>query len=540
MEVRWRRVHLDSPAARLNTHPSEHRRPESARVTAAPTRDAYDAVVIGSGLGGLSAAAFLADTGRRVVVLERSEQIGGYAHAFWRGPYQFDPAIHMIGAGEGLLLTKILRYLGVSDLAPLIPTGISYDLLMPDLRLRVPSGLEEYLEAHTRHFPSTRQELVDFLALCTRVHNDVHRLPPNLSLQELGEAVPRFPTLFQYLSTPVQQMLDDTIHDRRLQTVVTALWPWFGLPPSKLSVLTWTTPYLTLINEGPFQCEGGAHRLAEALAIAVTRRGGELVTGCEVTNVPIEGNAVSGVRTADGRELAAPLVVSSADAYGTFSKLVGFDRLPDRFVRRLDRMRVSISGFQLYVATSLDLDELDVATMTFVYDGWDHDSAYRDAAEGRPSMFWTSIPTRLDPTLAPPGEHIVIVTMLADAANGGRPWKETADAYRELTLERLERVFPGIQGRLSHVETATPVTLERYSANRAGALYGWENAPDQSGSRRLGHRTPIDGLYLSGHWTQPGSGAFRTIFSGIETMLTIEGGDYAEAFLRRIGLIPTL
>ena len=80
-----------------------------------PTRDAYDAVVVGSGLGGLSAAAFLGRAGRRVLLVERREEFGGLAAAFRRGPYLFDPAIHMIGQGEGLLLSKILRYLEVDD-----------------------------------------------------------------------------------------------------------------------------------------------------------------------------------------------------------------------------------------------------------------------------------------------------------------------------------------------------------------------------------------------------------------------------------------
>ena len=88
------------------------------------------------------------------------------------------------------------------------------------------------------------------------------------------------------------------------------------------------------------------------------------------------------------------------------------------------------------------------------------------------------------------------------------------EAFVEELLAAYEPLLPGLRESLTFLESATPRTLERYSANHAGAIYGWENSPAHAGTRRLHHRTPVEGLFLCGHWTQPGSGSFRVIFSG--------------------------
>ena len=502
----------------------------------APLADQYDVVVVGSGLGGLSAAAFLADAGKSVLVAERAPALGGYAHSFDRGPYHFDPAIHTIGQGEGLLLTKLFDHLGVGDLCQFVRSNRFYGAVFPGFSATTAAGRDEYVESLTRHFPAEEQPLLEFLALCGQIHRDVHSLPPALSLAALDAAVAQHPVLFKYLNASVGTLLDETLSEPRLKALVGAVWPYFGLPPDRLSVLTWSTPLLSLVEDGVFQCEGGAQALVDALAEAVRRRNGELRTGCEVASIVVEDGTAVGVLLADGRRIESKVVVSNADGYRTYSELVGFEGLPPPFVRRLERMRPSLSAFQLYLVTTLPLDDLDLAPSVFVYDGWEHDSTYEQILGGTPRAVWVNFPSLTDDSLAPAGESVIVATALAPY-DVGEPWPAAAERYAQLVLEKIDRAAPGVSGALTHVEAATPLTLERYASSWRGAIYGWEPSPDQAGSRRLGHRGPIDGLYLSGQWTQPGAGTFRVIFSGIETTLAILGGDHADAFLRSIGLL---
>ena len=115
------------------------------------------------------------------------------------------------------------------------------------------------------------------MALAEQVHREVHQLPPHLSLRELEAAVERFPTLFKYRTHTLGEVLDECLADERLKALVAAWWPYFGLPPSKLSFFTITTPQTTLVHEGPFHCEGGTQtprRRARLRGAAGGRRAG--------------------------------------------------------------------------------------------------------------------------------------------------------------------------------------------------------------------------------------------------------------------------
>jgi prolycopene isomerase len=102
-------------------------------------------------------------------------------------------------------------------------------------------------------------------------------------------------------------------------------------------------------------------------------------------------------------------------------------------------------------------------------------------------------------------------------------------------LGELNTLFPGVRDHLTFLESATPPTLERYTLNRQGATYGWSNTPTQAGTQRPGHLTPISGLLLSGHWTQPGSGSLRAMYSGLQTAMIAQGATDFEQFLGALG-----
>lgn len=503
-----------------------------------PAATAYDVVVVGAGLGGLSAAAFLARTGRSVLVIEREEEPGGYARSFRRGDYLFELAIHIIGQGEGLLLGKLLDYLGVADRCRFVRAADVCALNFPGFRLSVPAGREAYISAHAEALaPSEADGLRRCFELSQQVHREVHQLPPVLSLRELEGAVTRFPTLFRYHSSTLGDLLDECLVDERLKAVVAGMWPFFGLPPSQLSFFTWCTPFLSLVQDGSWQCLGGSQSLADALVAAVESQGGEVICGAPVEQIVVRDGEARGVRLASGREVRAPVVVSGCDARATLERLVGQEHLPGGYLRRVRRMRASLSGCVLYAATTMDLAGLEVSSQEFLHDDWDSDSAFTEIRSGRPAAAWMNVPTLVDPSLAPAGHHIVVLTTLAPA-DTGTPWEDEAGRYRDALLALLERRIPGIGAQLTHAEVATPPLFERYSGNWGGALYGWESSPDQAGGRRLSRVTPVRGLLLSGHWTQPGMGSFRVLFSGVETTMVVAGQGYAEEFLHRMGLVP--
>ena len=103
-----------------------------------------------------------------------------------------------------------------------------------------------------------------------------------------------------------------------------------------------------------------------------------------------------------------------------------------------------------------------------------------------------SVMTMLDPALAPPGDHMIIITSVAPY-DIGRPWKDEKERYTESLLAQFEPYFPGLRESLTFVQSSTPLTLERYTRNYHGATYGWELIPSQIGSKRVSHQTPVTG-----------------------------------------------
>jgi prolycopene isomerase len=144
---------------------------------------------------------------------------------------------------------------------------------------------------------------------------------------------------------------------------------------------------------------------------------------------------------------------------------------------------------------------------------------------GHPGGLWMNVPTLADPTLAPPGEHVVTMTALVPY-DIGSPWEGERERFADELLTAFEPLVPGLRDELDIIATATPLTLERYAGNSQGATFGWANIPSQSASRRLSRVTPIKELFLAGHWTHPGTGSLRCLVSGLHTammMLEMQG-----------------
>ena len=498
-----------------------------------PSSDHYDAVVVGAGLGGLSAGACLAKAGRSVLVVERQDGPGGNAHAFQRGPYTFDPAVHVTARGYHLeFLGNYLSALGLTDRLELMNLDHFFGLQVDGSHFTLPTGVENVVEYLTSLFPEEADAIRRYVDTCAQTTIESQLPPSRVALKDLQSAMEAFPLLFRYRTSTLNEVIDEFVTDPQLKSLLGAHWPYLGLPPSTLSFMAGVGSWMALMDPGPVYVRGGFQKLADALVGVLEDSGGELVCGVEVESISLADGAATGIVLAGGDEIRAPIVVSNGDARRTFEVLVGVEHLPDAFVRRLQRMRPSVSAFMLYAATTLPVEETDFASEVFVYDGWDHDETWSAIEAGKLGGMWLSLPTLHDASVAPPGEHLVLLTSLMPY-DIGRPWAEAKSEYEEQLLARVESLLPGFRDSLTFWESATPETFERYTLAQDGAIYGWANSPNQTLPKRLPFETPVGGLFLVGHWTEPGSGSLRCMFSGLRVAGAIEGEDDPIAFLGR-------
>jgi phytoene desaturase len=503
--------------------------------------ESYDVVVIGGGMGGLSAAATLAKAGRSVLLVERHDRAGGCAHGFQRGKYKFDSAVHVTSGcepldyGGGALIHELLTVLGVRDLCKFHRLDPFYSTTFPDFRLTVSSGIDGFVQSHLQHFPAEEKGLRKLLRLHARVNRETKKLPSDLSPHDIASRAEEFPLQARYGRETLGSVMDEYLGDDRLKSLFSTLWGFQGLPPSRLSFPPWASMLLSQLHAGAFYCEGTFQKLANALGEGLRRAGGELLLLSSVRRISVKDGRAEGVVLDNGQRIQAPIVISNVDARQTFEELVGPERMPPDFMASLRALRPSLSAVLAYMATDLDLAAMGAQHENFIFASWDHDENWRNLVAGRPAYIGVSVPTLADPGLAPPGEHTVCALTLIpyDLA---RSWRSEKDRYVDAVVARVDEVLPGFKDHITFIEKASPRTVERFTLNSEGAVYGWEQSPEQTGANRLGHITPLPGLYLSGQWTQPGAGVLTTILSGLQTAQLVLGQPSVAHLLVGLGL----
>jgi all-trans-retinol 13,14-reductase len=501
----------------------------------------WDAIVIGSGLGGLTTAAYLTSNGLRTLVLEQYDVAGGSSHVFRRErAFEFDVGVHYLGdCGPGGAIPTILRGVGLEgriEFLPMDPAGFD-TLFFPDFTFRVRRGWENYERDLVDAFPGERRGLRKCVGLLRKIAVQAMAAGPPSGLRQLLLTPLRAPTLARWSNRTLADLFDACGLSERARAVLTAESGTYGAPPSRVSVLMHAVLIDHYLRDGGYYPKGGGQVLAAHLLDVVRSHGGDVRTRARVEKILVEDGRAAGVRLPGGEELRAPVVVSNADLKRTYLDLVGSEHLRARTIERLSRMRMALPLFCVYLGLDIDLSGRMPNTNYYLFPSWDSEASYEDCYQGRfpeePPVYLTAASVK-DPhtrVLAPPGHASLQLMTIAPAQHShwrvcegpaaGEPYSRNP-AYRAVKEELTERMIegaaqliPDIREHIVWQEAATPITHERYTLATGGTSYGLEHSPDQWGLRRPRSKSEIDGLFLAGASTFYAHGVLGVMLGGV-------------------------
>jgi all-trans-retinol 13,14-reductase len=514
----------------------------------------FDAIVIGSGIGGLTAAALLTESARmRVLVLERHYVAGGFTHVFSRRGYEWDVGLHYIGdVGHPRAPLRVMFDEITEGRLTWAPMPEVYDRIHLGSRTYdFPAGRERFRAAMIAAFPAERRAIDRYLELvraCVRA-SMLYFAEKALPIGVARVAGPLLRAWFlRYSDRTTRSVLEELTSDQELISVLTGQFGDYGLPPAESSFAI----HAMVANhylEGAFYPVGGAASIAAGVAPVIERRGGRVLVSADVSEVLIEDGRAAGV-VAGGRTFRAPLVISNAGVANTFGRLIpraiaaqhGLDR-------QLEELRGSVGHVCLYLGLEHTDAELGLrGTNLWIYPDRDHEgniARFLADPEAPIPVVYVSFPSSKDPTFQErfPGKATIEVITLARyewfSPWESGPWRRRGEDYEALKqrftdrlLEALYERVPAVKGKIAYHELSTPLSTKHFSNYPRGELYGLDHTPDRFRKRFLRCHTPIEGLYLTGQ-DICSAGVGGGLFGGVLTASAILKRDLLGAARRR-------
>lgn len=490
-----------------------------------------DTIVIGSGMGGLTAAVALARAGQRVLVLEQHYLPGGWAHSFTLDGYTFSPGVHYVGELEpGANLRRFFEGLGLGPrlrFRELAPDGYDH-LLVAGERYDVPKGRDRHVERIKGRFPRLARSLDRYFDTCRSLVSDLDRVASLLRFPQIVTVPFRAPTLTRWGLSRLTALLDGAgIDDPMARAFLSARCGNHGLAPEDASLAAHAV-MIAHYMEGAYYPSGGSKRIPAAFLRELRAHGGEIRLRTRVKQILIEHGRAAGVELEGGERLLSRNVVSNADAALTYETLVPAPYAA-RQRRRALHLRPSVSSISLFAAVDLDLAALGYDSGNYWwYRSADVAGTYRRFEQTIPEDIdglFLAISSLKDPELAKGRHHTIeMFTLVPYAAFARWQGSETGSrsaSYqafkRELTermLRAAEHVIPGVRDAITFCELGTPLTNDFYCASWRGSCYGIAKTPSQAGPFSFSTRSPIPGLYLCGASTIS-HGVAGACFSGL-------------------------
>jgi all-trans-retinol 13,14-reductase len=491
----------------------------------------FDAIIIGGGLGGLSAGAFLSRHGKRVMLIEQHYIPGGCATTFKRKNFLMEVGLHAL---DGSLVDErkshsMLRFLGVKKDLEFQTLPEFFQMQNAHMNFTFPNGTDQAVKALVQAFPGEERGIRKLFKLILGVDEELSRFPKKIWEKVLK--FPLFPLFFPNItltfSRTLGSYLDKNFKSEELKLILQGNLLYYHDDPYSMSLVFFAKAQSSFINKGGYFIKGGSQNLSDSLARVITENQGFLLLGKKVNQILVEEGKAVGVSFSDAFNTQLKPEVFRANHIihsGALPLLADLmeGAAAKKIKKKIKGMIPSCSLFCVYIGFSREVKSLGHNRYsTFIYGDdvkslKDIHANYHGPWEQRSFAFVDY--GQVDSGLAPEGKSFGVIC----SADKLSTWEELDDTeYQKkkdeaawILINRLENTIPGITELIETYEIGTSRTIKRYTLNPSASPYGFAQTPAQAGFKRPFYRSPVKNLWLSGIWTFPGGGFTGAIVSG--------------------------
>ncbi len=483
--------------------------------------DNYDAIVIGSGIGGMATAAYLSKAGKKVLVLERNYAPGGFTQIFKRRDYEWDVGVHYIGETHrpNSMIRKQFDYITNGKLEWAFMGEVYDKMFFGDDVYEYRSGKEEFITSMKDYFPSDAAAIDKYIEYIYEAQRSqrgffMEKALPPLMGKVVGGRMRKKALKYNRSTLEVMQEITD---NKKLIAVLTGQFGDYGLPPGKSSFMMHAMVAKHYLAGGNYPI-GGSSSIFDTILPVVQESGGDVYITAEVKEIIVKNNKAIGVRMEDDREITAPLVISSAGIYNTYNGLLANETVEKTGVAEtLKKVEPSIGHLCLYMGFQHSTADLQLEKPNFWIfpDNYDHDKNINDylsnPEKSEIPVVYVSFPSAKDPDWDRryPGKATIDIVTLASyewyKQWAGTRWKKRGNEYNEkkekLSQQLMEALFkkvPQLRGKVDYYELSTPLSTQHFANYQYGELYGIDHTTSRFEQRFLRPKTPIKNLFLTG------------------------------------------
>ncbi len=477
----------------------------------------WDAIVVGSGMGGMAAAAALSRVGRRVLLLEQHKTLGGLTHSFSRDEFTWNVGLHYLNyVAPGEPIRELIDWLSDTPME-FEPMGVVYDNL--HIGSAETLSLSRPYEAQERdlkdRYPQETEAIEAWTAALRAGRAAMDKIFPTRAMPKLAGEVLQWwnhRAIAKWCGRTTADVIDDITDHPELAAVFAAQWGSHGGRPSTASFAMHAVTAGGYLDCGAWYPVGGGAAFAQHIIPTITKHGGEAWAGVLVEHLLFDGDAVVGVRTEDGTEIHADVVISDVGARETVDVLLPEECGHEDWIGEIRALSSSIAHFNLFLGFEGDIEAAGATKSNhWVYPTGEVDAVWTTAPDGVPPGMFMSFESLKDPTHDPgprqryTGEVYVwadwsTVARWADTRPGARPddYRKFKRRAEKTILAQFAATFPDLAELVVFHELSTPLSTVTFTGHCKGAFYGLEVTPERVMSDALRAKTPISGLYLAG------------------------------------------